>query len=383
MVKYYFLFLILFSSINMSSSNEEISDKKLNDRKSILSQKLKELFPEDEPGAACIIMQNEEIIFEEYFGLSFLPNGPKIDKDTTFNIASVSKQFTAVGILQLVEEGRLSLDESMSLLFPEYTDPIWVKIKLKHLLSHSSGIPDERGYLPREKRIYGDDNLALEYLSKLDHLDFEPGSYYEYMNPTYVLLGRLIERISQKPFTEYMQEKIFNQAGMNQTYYIGNEKNKCHAYEYDRDKGRGEEPSGNRTEGPHDWYEYDYGEETFFGTRPDGGIFTTPRDFIKWELNRPKLLKEELLNEAYTPHIQVYGSPYSDYQNRKDTYYGYGWFIEPKKNCIYHTGDNGGFKILASRYPKKNAFVLVFAARTDWDRYELKSQIEKLYSLLD
>ena len=102
MVKYYFLFLLLFSSINMSSSNEEIFDKKLNDRKSILSQKLKELFPKDEPGAACIIMQNEEIIFEEYFGLSFLPNGPKIDKDTTFNIASVSKQFTAVGILQLI-----------------------------------------------------------------------------------------------------------------------------------------------------------------------------------------------------------------------------------------------------------------------------------------
>ena len=58
-------------------------------------------------------------------------------------------------------------------------------------------------------------------------------------------------------------------------------------------------------------------------------------------------------------------------------------FIEPKKGCIYHTGDNGGFKILASRYPKKNAFVLVFAARSDWDRYELKSQIEKLYSLLN
>ena len=59
------------------------------------------------------------------------------------------------------------------------------------------------------------------------------------------------------------------------------------------------------------------------------------------------------------------------------------WFIEPKKGCIYHTGDNGGFKILASRYPKKDTVVLVFAARTDWDRYELKSQIEKIYSLLD
>ena len=119
-----------------------------------------------------------------------------------------------------------------------------------------------------------------------------------------------------------MQENIFDPAGMTQSYYIGNEKNACHAYEYDRDRGDSEESSGDRPEGPHNWYEYDYGEETFFGTRPDGG-------------------------------------------------------------CIYHTGDNGGFKILAARYPKKNTFVLVFAARTDWDRYELKSQIEKLYSLLD
>ena len=383
MLKYYILILFLFSSINISSSTDKILEQKLNDRKSILSQKLKELFPENEPGAACIIMQNKEIIFEEYFGLSFLPNGPKIDKDITFNIASVSKQFTAVGVLQLVEEGKLLLDEPMSSLFPEYTDPLWKKVKLKHLLSHSSGITDERGYLTREQKIYGDENLALEYLTKLDHLHFEPGTNYEYMNPTYVLLGRLIERISKKPFIEYIQEKIFDPASMTQTYYNGNEKNKCHAYEYERDRGEGEESSGDRPEGPHNWYEYDYGEETFFGTKPDGGIFTTPRDFIKWELNRPSLLKEELLNEAYKPHIKVYGSPYSDYQNRKDTYYGYGWFIEPKKGCIYHTGDNGGFKILASRYPKKDTVVLVFAARTDWDRYELKSQIEKIYSLLD
>ena len=382
MLKYYMLVLLVL--LDLSSYSKCILEYEIiNDKKLILKIKLKKLFPEREPGAACIIMQDDKIIFEEYFGLKFLPIGPKIDKNTTFNIASISKQFTAVGVLQLVEEGKISLDEPMSTYFPEYTDPLWKKVKVKHLLSHSSGIQDERGYLTREQRIYGDDNLALEYLDKLDHLHFEPGTFYEYENPTYVLLGRLIERISNKSFTEYMQENIFDPAGMTQTYYIGNEKNACHAYEYDRDRGDSEESSGDRPEGPHNWYEYDYGEETFFGTRPDGGILTTPRDFIKWEQKRPTLLKEELLNEAYTPHIKVFGSPYSDYQNRNDTYYGYGWFIEPNKGCIYHTGDNGGFKILAARYPKKNTFVLVFAARTDWDRYELKSQIEKLYSLLD
>jgi len=349
----------------------------------ILKSILKKLFPENEPGAAVLIMRNETIIFEEYFGLSTLPNGPKITKDTSFNIASVSKQFTAIAVLQLVEKGKISLDEVLFTYFPEYKDPLWKKVKVKHLLSHCSGIPDERGYLTREQKIYGDDNLALEYLSKLNHLDFEPGKYYEYENPTYVLLGRLIERISNQSFIDYMQENIFNPSGMTRTAYIGQEKNACHAYEYNRTRGDSEESSGDRTEGPHNWYEFDYGEETFFGTRPDGGIYTTPRDFVKWEKTRPSLLNKELLNEAYTPHIQVYGSPYSDYQNRKDTYYGYGWFIEKEKKCIYHTGDNGGFKILAARYPEKKTFVLVFAARTDWDRYELKTKIENIYHLCD
>ena len=179
-----------------------------------------------------------------------------------------------------------------------------------------------------------------------------------------------------------MQEHIFYPAGMTQTAYNGEEKNACHAYEYDRERGDSEESSGDRTEGPHDWYEYDYGEETFFGTRPDGGLFTTPRDFVKWEQARPSLLKEDLLNEAYKPHTKVSGSNYSDYQNRPGTWYGYGWFVEPEKGCVYHTGDNGGFKILAARYPEKNGLVLVFAARTDWDRYEFKTQIEEIFDLV-
>mgnify|MGYP002625558357 CR=1 FL=1 len=91
---------------------------------------------------------------------------------------------------------------------------------------------------------------------------------------------------------------------------------------------------------------------------------------------------KDLLDEAYKPHIKVYGSNYSDYQNRPGTYYGYGWFIEPEKKCIYHTGDNGGFKNLAARYPEKKGLVLVFAARNDWDRYKVKTQIEEIFDLV-
>ena len=387
-----FLIVSLFLSKNILAYKENISGENNHSKRDISHvetkklepnfKKLKEigeeLFPDGEPGAAVLIMKDEKIIFEEYYGLANLPNGPKIDKDIRFNIASVSKQFTAVSILQLIAKGNISLEESMDLYFPEYTDPIWKKIKVKHLLSHSSGIPDDRDYLTREQKIYGNESIALEYMQWLNYTHFEPGTNYEYMNPTYVLLGRLIERKSDQNFTNYVNDHIFKPANMTQTAYIFQEQNPAHAYEYDRDSGEGEESGGDRPEGPHNWYEFDYGEETFFGTRPDGGIYTTPRDFVKWELALPKLLPENLLQEAFKPQTYVYGSNWSDYQNRPDTWYGYGWFIEPEKQCIYHTGDNGGFKILASRYPKNKTLVLVFAARADWDRYGFKTKIEEI-----
>ena len=394
-------FIIVLLSISIIYTNAPLDIKKqnlLNDNnnyKSFINKKeinkepditkfekiVKELFPEDEPGAAVLIMKEGQILFENYYGLSSLPNKTKVDSNSNFCIASISKQFTAVAILQLVSKGKVSLDEPLKTYFPEYTNPLWEKVKLKHLLSHSSGIPDDRKYLNKTQKIYGDENLALEYLTNLTKLQFEPGSNYEYINPTFVLIGKLIERITNKSFVDYVNENIFIPAGMLNTAFIFQEKNACHAYEYGRDGGDSEESSGDIPPGPHDWYEFDYGEETFFATRPDGGIYSNPRDFIKWEKSLPSLLDGNLLDEAYKSHIKVSGSNWSDYQNRPGTYYGYGWFIEPEKKCIYHTGDNCGFKNFVAKYPEKTAYVNVFAARADWDRYGFKTQIEEIFDL--
>ena len=329
----YPLIIVLLSiTIICTKSSLEINNQKL-PYITKFEKIIKDLFPENEPGAAVLIMKEGKILFEKYYGLSSLPNKTKVDSNSNFCIASISKQFTAVSILQLVSKGKVSLEEPLVTYFPEYTNPLWKKVKLKHLLSHCSGIPDARGYLNKTQKIYGDENLALEYLPNLTKLHFEPGSNYEYVNPTFVLIGRLIERITNKTFVDYVTENIFIPSGMNNTAYIFQVKNECHAYEYDRDKGSGEESSGERPPGPHDWYEFDYGEETFFATRPDGGLYSNPRDFIKWEKSLPLILDKNLLNEAYKPHIKVTGSKWSDYQNRPGTYYGYGWFIEPEKKC--------------------------------------------------
>ena len=359
------------------------------------------IFPIGEPGGAVLVMRGDKVLYDKGFGIADLNTLDLIDGNTSFNIASCSKQFTAVAVLQLAEEGRLSLEDRIIDYFPEFlngtpSDSIWRDVRVKHLLSHSSGIPDARGYLSRERKVQGDEALALEYMYGLDYLHFAPGTAYEYINPTFVLLGRLVEKVSGDEFTAYVQEHIFDPAGMDRTVYFDRDRqdaipSMAHGYEYLDVSSMGEEraPSNDDDETPlKEWYEYDFGEETFFATRPDGGIYSSTHEIVKWEkaLRKAEILSAESLQKAWTPYTQVFGSVWSDYQNRPGTWYGYGWFIEKDSDtaapsCIYHTGDNGGFKALVARYPASQALVVILANRADWDRWQVKTRVEEVLGL--
>lgn len=350
------------------------------------------LFPADEPGAAVLVLKGDRILFDKGYGIADIDTKKAIDGNTFFNIASVSKQFTAVAILQLAEEGKLSLEDPVSQYFPEFKADFWKDIRIKHLLSHCSGVPDARGGIPRELKIKGDEALAMSYLPDLNFLHFLPGTAYEYINPTFVMCGAIVEKVTGQSFSTYVEEHIFRPAGMEKTLYFDPEHqdlipNMAHGYEYANVEDMPEERTADSapSQEPKNWYEYDYGEETFFATRPDGGIYTSTHEFVEWEkaLRANTVLPEPARVDAQSPHTYVTDSPWSDYQNRPNTWYGYGWFIEPKtdttKEVIYHTGDNGGFKILAARYPEDNALVLIFANRADWDRYGTMQQIEEIF----
>ena len=336
------------------------------------------LFPADEPGAAVLVMIGDSVVFDRGYGIADMETGAAIDGDTFFNIASVSKQFTTVAILQLASAGLLSIYDPVSKYFPEFEAEFWDDITIAQLMSHSSGIPDARNY-PREVKIHGDEALSVAYMDTLSFVHFEPGTAYEYINPTFVLLGFIVEKVSGQPFTDYMADNVFAPSRMFRTLYFDRDHqdlipNMAHAYAF-------------VDEIPRRWAEYDFGEETFFATRPDGGIYTSTHEFSKWEraLRSAAVLPEDYLQDAWAPHTYISGSPWSDYQNRPNTWYGYGWFIEPATDSshkvIYHTGDNGGFQILAARYPDVDALVLVFANRADWDRYALMQRIEAIYGL--
>lgn len=358
-------------------TREEWEKRELEKKRQLIDEACRNVFPAaDEPGGEVLVMLGDQVLFEKGYGLSDLVKKTEISGDTFFNIASCSKQFTAVAVLQLAERGKISLRDSVRRYFPEFRSDIWDRVTISQMLSHSSGVPDARDDLTWEQKIHCDDELATEFMVTLDHLNFEPGSCFEYMNPTYTLLGKLIERVSGQPFEDYMREHVFDPAGMKETMYFdpqhqGRIPRMAHGYKL--------------LEQEHQWVKYDYGEETCFATRPDGGIYTSVHEFVLWEkaLRSGAVLSIQSLRNAHTPHIRVTGSAYSDYQNRPNTCYGYGWFIEPEKTgvspeVIYHTGDNGGFKILAVRYPAVEGLILVFANRSDWNRYALKTRLEKI-----
>lgn len=329
-----------------------------------------------EPGAAVLIARGDSIIYERYFGLADMDRAAPVDSATQFCIASISKQFTVMALLQqdaqFAEPGGL-LDSPASRWF-DFPQDFWQRVTLRHLASHTSGVPDTRPRADRDWCVHATDDQSIEYFPSVDSLRFLPGAYYDYLNPSFILLARVVERLSGKEFTDYMRKHVFEPAGMRYTYYFSPDRagsRESHAYVADS-LGR--------------WHEYDYGEETFFGTRPDGGIYTTARDLLRYEnaLRDGRIADTHRRELAYSPLVSVTHSPRCDYQRYPDTWYGLGLFVDcpdglPRK--VYHTGDNGGYQAYLAKYPDQDIKIIVLENRNDHSRRELAEAIDRALNL--
>ncbi len=377
----YITFLLIISSMNATSVSNRVD------------QIMRSRYENNTPGAGIMILKGDSIIMEEYYGLADLTTKEPITAQTRFNIASVSKQFTVVGALRLIEQGKISLDMSIAPYFPAYKATFWNDIQLWHLMSHTSGLPDSRNRSNRNACVFADDNVSMSYFPTVNQLQFTPGSFYDYKNPTFLLIAQIIEQCEGLKFIDYQKQHIFEPLGMNSTTYFNPDEtipHTAHAYinilsnsKSSTDKDSNGLPTGFTNTQSVTWQEYDYGEETFFATRPDGGIYSTLHDLAKWEkgLRENKIISESMLKIAYKPHIEVTGSQWSSYQNRENTFYGLGWFIDktpgyPTK--VYHTGDNGGFQAYLAKYPEKGITIIILENRNDNDRWSLAIAIDKI-----
>ena len=363
-----FTTILFFTVMTSCNQNQE--------KKSTFNDEVDALFSEiyssnNEPGAAVLVMKGDSVIFEKCYGLADMQTKTPITPETNFCIASVSKQFSAVAILQLVEQGLVSLDDNLKKFFPEFKADFFNCITLHHILSHTSGIPDARPRTDKNFMLYSTDVASCEYLINLDKLNFEPGTGYEYMNPTFQLVYQIIPRVTGIDFDTYMKQNIFVPAGMDNSVYFEAEReipNMAHGYTFSKTK--------------NDYVECDYGEANFFATKADGGLYTSIRDFAKLEkvLRENKIVGEGLKNLAYSPQISVNAD--AEYGYNLDTGYGYGWFVQQRQNqpkCVYHLGDNGGFTIYAGKIPEKNIILLFFSNRDDIDRI---ATADSIYALM-
>jgi arabinooligosaccharide transport system substrate-binding protein len=191
---------------------------------------------QDAPGASVIVIQDGRVLHKRGYGLADLDHKTPIRPSTDFYLASVSKQFTAMAIIMLVEQGRLSYDDHLSTFFPEF--PAYGgSVTIRDLLHHTSGVPDYFGLISNTADLTN--QRILETLIRQKEPEFPPGERHQYSNSGYVLLALIVERVTGEPFHRFLKEHIFEPLGMKRTLVYDESKpairDKAHGYTHSED----------------------------------------------------------------------------------------------------------------------------------------------------
>ena len=171
----------------------------------------------DTPGAAVIVIQSGKVVLERGYGLADLTKKARINTKTVFDIGSVSKQFTAMAVMMLVERGKLRYTDTLTEFFPEFQSDAR-QITVRQLLHHTSGIRDYTLVWGESKKLKGNEprtnENAVKFLAGQQQLRFLPGQRWEYSNSNYVLLAQIVSKVSGEPFPQFVRENIFQPLGM-------------------------------------------------------------------------------------------------------------------------------------------------------------------------
>jgi CubicO group peptidase (beta-lactamase class C family) len=325
------------------------------------------------PGAAVLVVSNGKPVFRRGYGVTDLRTRTLISPMTDFRLASFTKQFTATCIMLLVHDGKLHYDDHLTDVFPEF--PAYGKsITVRNLLNHTSGLPDYEEILMKQYPNTPDDKIpqildagVLTSLEQQSAGQFPPGSKWQYSNSGYAVLAMIVEKVSGKPFGQFLHERIFVPLKMNSTL----------AYE----KGKNEVPRrayGHTKEKDGSWRETDQSPTS--AVLGDGGIYTSIDDLEKWDraLRDHTLLSEAEMQPALTP-VEPTSGP-AKLHSGKTLSYGFGWFLDPYQGHrrMYHDGETIGFLTTIQRFPDDNLTVIVLANRTDVDPQALALKVADL-----
>jgi CubicO group peptidase (beta-lactamase class C family) len=326
------------------------------DLESQLNELFENEFSKDKPGGSILIKKGNEIAFLKNYGLADIVTKEKITENTIFNTGSISKTFVSNGILLLNERDSLSLDDNLSKYFNDFDNKkLSEKVTIKHMLSHTSGLPDNRKVRDNyDFYLTAKDKGNFEPLKHADSLNFEPGTKFQYSNPSYNGLALIIEQLANEPWQQFIEKNIFIPSGMKYSKITnGSYPGSGVAHGYDNYYQEGDSIYHGA------YYENDYGEVPTFAAAGNGGIWSSVLDLAKYEeaIQKNIFLSKEMINESRTAY---HPKNWSDISNPST---GYSWFTSKQHlfrsqnnfevDFVYHTGSQGGFRSFYITIPEK------------------------------
>ncbi|WP_109301372.1 serine hydrolase [Aquimarina sp. AU474] len=289
------------------------------------------------PGAVFLIAKNGNVIYKKAFGLANLELNTPMEPEYVFEIGSITKQFTAIAILMLLEKGELNLNDDITKYIPDYPTH-GETITIHHLLNHTSGI---KSYTRMKalKDIATKDLTPIELIDffKNEPMDFKPGEKYKYNNSGYIILGYIIESISKQSYASFIEEHIFKKLDMNSSLFASHRK-----------------VIKNRASGYHKKEDYINAMHISF-TLPyaAGSLMSNVDDMLTWQeaITHNRLVRKNTIDKAFINYTLNNGDPIN---------YGYGWHIKeingtPSRE---HGGSIFGFKSMGVYLPLKDIYVI-------------------------
>lgn len=279
---------------------------------------------------AVLVARHGQVILSQGYGFADrekkIPNTPQ----TKFRIASTTKQFTAMAILLLQEQGKLNVDDSICNHITNCQE-IFEPVKIRHLLSQSAGIPNTTAY-----SVPGD-----QMVSKFATLFFPPGEQFKYQDVTYNLAGRIIETVSGQSYASFLKQNIFDPLGMSNSG-VDDMKQTDLAKGYSNAEG-------------------DIALQPVY-TFAEGSVYSTVEDMYRWDqaLYSDKLLPQSSLKAMFTPQVAIPDGEYYGFDGSTGWSYGFGWFIAPQElGYVIHGGMLPGYRAEIRRYMDDETVIIL------------------------
>lgn len=298
---------------------------------------------------SILIAKNGTVLMEDYRGFVNLQTKEPITESTTFHLASISKTFTAMVVLKLWEQGRLSLDDTLQKYFPEF--PLH-NINIRMLLSHRSGLTNypylmDTAYRRMHKLATNDDVISF-FIQRKPLPAFRAGARYQYSNTNFAILASIVERVTGQPFPQYMKDSVFTPLGMTHTFVFSIKDTASYVPTY----------ASERRIYPLDVMDCTYG---------DKNVYSTTRDLLQWDkaLYENRLVSKATYDSAVVPRSNEHKTMHN---------YGYGWHLYTDKTdtIVYHNGYWHGNNTVFTRLVEDTATVIVLSNKLNRTVYQAK-----------